>query len=316
MKRRHWGKSVWAFVFAVALIVVLTTPGCKKGAEEKEAEVPTGGLYTDFLIIEAKPIIQENDVLDIETDITMNWDAALKSLGIIEREGSDLWIGLVITKMEFLDADGELVQTMDFERMSYVGLLNAAAEHDSDPQIFNRVNFYRGGFVDNYEIHGERPDAMTAAIHFPIYQELGHRTGTLKIYGYVNVPRHYEEKKGKEGIYELVDPKVYDKGLIRTIPIDAGGLEPVPVYSKRAGKTLKTISEEDYIETVTVLPSGLRLREAPNLEAEVVEIMERGTKLEVLEKIQDPEGDWYKVRTPAGEVGWARAFYEGDIYLD
>lgn len=314
--KSHWGTAAWVIVFAAALVFALSVVGCKKGEEEEEAEVPAEGLYTDFLIIEAKPLVQKNDVLDIETHFTMNWDAALASLGVIEREGSDLWIGLVITKIEFLDADGEVVQVMDFERMSYRGILNAAIEHDSDPQIFNRINYYRGGFTDNYQVHGERPDAMTAAVHFPVYQELGHRTGTFKIYGYVNVPRHYEEKEGKEGIYELVDPKMYDKGLLRTIPIDAGGLEPVPVYSKRVGKTFTTVSEEDYIETVTVLPSGLRLRDAPNLDAGVVEIMERGTKLEVIEKMEDPEGDWYKVRTPEGNIGWARAFFEGDIYLD
>ena len=314
--RSHWGTAAWVIVFAAALVFALSAVGCKKGEEEEEVEGPAEGLYTDFLIIEAKPLVQENDVLDVETHFTMDWDSALESLGIIEREGADLWIGLVITKMEFLDADDDVIQAMDFEHQSYVALLNAAIEHDSDPQIFNRIKYYRGGFTDNYRIHGERPDDMTAAIHFPIYQELGHLTGTLKIYGYVNIPRHYEEKEGKEGIYELVDPKMFDAGLIRTILVDASGFEPVPVYSKRSGEFTATIEEEEYIETVTVLPAGLRLRDAPNLDASVVEVLERGTKLEVVEKMEDPDGDWYKVRTPEGNIGWARAFFEGDIYLD
>ncbi|UCE27541.1 MAG: SH3 domain-containing protein [Candidatus Coatesbacteria bacterium] len=314
--RWYWSEAAWVVVFGAALVFALSTVGCKKGEEEEALEGPTEGLYTDFLIIEAKPLVQENDVLDIETHFTLDWDSALESLGIIEREGADLWIGLVITKMEFLDYDGDVVQAMDFEHASYVALLNAAIEHDSDPQIFNRIKYYRGGFTDNYRIRGERPDEMTAAVHFPVYQELGHVTGTLKIYGYVNIPRHYEEKKGKEGIYELVDPKMFDAGLIRTIIVDASGLEPVPVYSKRSGEVTKAIEEEEYIETVTVLPAGLRLRDAPSLDAGVVEVLDRGTKLEVIEKMEDPEGDWYKVRTPDGNIGWARAFYEGDIYLD
>jgi len=46
--------------------------------------------------------------------------------------------------------------------------------------------------------------------------------------------------------------------------------------------------------------------------ADTVKVLARGTKLKVLEK----SGDWYKVRTPQGELGWAKAVHEGDILLD
>lgn len=284
--------------------------GCAK--KEKEEEAPAEGLYSDFLIIETKPLVQDNGVLDVHTLFTLDWERAMDSLGIVEREAADLWVGFVITKLELADVDGTVVQDFDFERDSYVALLNAAAEHDTDPQIFNRIIYSKTGFTDNYATPSIRPNKMTAAVHFPVYEELGHTKGVLNIYGFVHVPKHYEEKPGAEGIYVLADPKQFDEGLVRSLNVDATGFPPVPVYSKRIGKAPVKITEEEYKETVTVIPSGLRLRDAPSLDAKVVKILDKGTKLEVLEE----SGDWLKVRAPEGEVGWARARYEGEIYLD
>ncbi|MCP4231293.1 MAG: SH3 domain-containing protein [bacterium] len=66
------------------------------------------------------------------------------------------------------------------------------------------------------------------------------------------------------------------------------------------------------IETVTVIADALRMRASPSLDADVVMVLDKGTRLDVLEKNES----WYKVRTPDGQIGWAVAYYEGDIYLD
>jgi hypothetical protein len=67
------------------------------------------------------------------------------------------------------------------------------------------------------------------------------------------------------------------------------------------------------LETVTVIPEGgLKLRDAPAFDAKTLEIIPRGTKLDVYEK----SGEWYKVRTPAGHLGWAKSVNEGEVLLD
>jgi hypothetical protein len=307
-----------ALALAVAALVAASAGlSCKKDSKEKSVtESLKRDVYKLFLTVETKPLIQENDVLDVETYVSLNWDKALEELGLIERPGSDLWLTLEITKIEFLGPDGECVQSFDFERGDRSEFDKAVKENDADPQIFNRIKFYRGGFSDNFERPSVRRGNDTAILHFPIYEELGHRQGTLKLYGYMEVPPHYEAKKGEEGIYEKIGSKVYDRGLIAEVPVDATGADRVPLYSKRA-KTAEeeekiAAAEEQYLETVEVLADALRLRETPNMSAGTITTLKRGAKLKVLEK----SGDWYKVRTEGGQLGWAKAVHEGDILLD
>jgi len=299
-------------VVVVALLAIFLPRGCKKEERAEMARAPAEGIYADFVLVDAKPVVQDNDVLDIETYIKMNWDKALEKLGIYEREGHDLSLTLVLTKMEFDDAGGQRVQEIDFERGSLARVKQGAFENDTNPQIFNRIRFYRGGFSDNYDKPSVRLEDDTAIVHFPLYEELGHRVGTLKVFGHVEALSHYELKKGKAGIYEKVGPKKYDGGLLCALPIDATGVEPVPVYSKRVAVAAAPEAEEKYIETVEVLADALRLRATPDMTAGTVKVLKRGTELKVIEK----SGDWYKVRTPQGELGWAKAVHEGDVLLD
>lgn len=299
-------------VVVVALLAIFLPRGCKKEERAEVARPLAEGIYADFVLVDAKPVVQDNDVLDVETYIKMNWDKALEKLGIYEREGHDLSLTLVLTKMEFDDAEGQRVQEIDFERGDLTRAKRGAEENNADPQIFNRIRFYRGGFTDNYEKPSARLGDDTAIVHFPVYQELGHRIGTLKVFGHVEVLSHYELKKGKTGIYEKIGPKKYDGGLLCELPIDATGVEPVPVYSKRVAVAAAPEVEEEYIETVEVLADALRLRASPDMTADTVKVLKRGTELKVIEK----SGDWYKVRTPQGELGWAKAVHEGDILLD
>jgi len=303
--------------FAVAVAVAIAAGvSCKKGKQGKAiTESIKEDVYGRFLVVETKPVVQENDVLDVETYISIEWEKALQELGVIERPGEDLWLTLYITKLEFCDTTDECIQEFDFERGNLLELKQAIKENDTDPQIFNRIKFYRGGFSDNYGKPSIRRGNDTAIIHFPVYQELGHRQGTLKLYGYMEVPPHYEPKEDEEGIYEKVGSKIYDRGLVAAVPVEAAGTDKVPLYSKRAKaeeETEEIAEDEKYIETVEVLADALRLRSSPNLSADTIATLKRGEKLKVIEK----SGDWYKVRTGAGQLGWAKAVHEGDILLD
>jgi len=316
-KRRTHGLRIALTLAVAALVVVAVGMACKKDKTGKAVtEKIKEDVYQQFLTVETKPIIQENDVLDVETYISVNWEKALEVLGIIERPGADLWLTLHVTKIEFCGENDECIQAFDFERDSRSDLDKAIQENDTDPQVFDRIKFYRGGFSDNYGKPSVRRGEDTAIIHFPVYEELGHRQGKLNVYGYMEVPPHYEAKKGEEGIYEKVGSKIYDRGLIAAAVVDATGVDKVPLYSKRA-KTAEEAekiaeAEEKYLETVEVLADALRLRTSPNLSADTVATLKRGAKLKVIEK----SGDWYKVRTEAGQLGWAKAVHEGNILLD
>ncbi len=316
MKRRTVIERVALTCIVAVLVAAWAGMACKKEKKEHITETIKKDTYAEFLTVETKPLIQENDVLDIETYISINWEKALSELGIIERPGADLWLTLDITKIEFCGADGECVQAFDFERSNRTDLNRAIKENDTDPQIFNRIKFYRGGFSDNYGKPSVRRGDDTAIIHFPIYEELGHRQGTLKIFGYMEVPPHYECKKGEEGIYEKIGSKVYDRGLVAAAAVNVADAEKVPLYSKRAkiAEEMEEIAkeEEQYIETVSVLADALRLRSSPSTSADTITTLKRGATLKVIEK----SGDWYKVRTAAGQLGWAKAVHEGDILLD
>jgi hypothetical protein len=316
-KRRIPGLRIALTVALAALVAVAAGMSCKKETKEKRVTKSIKqDVYAKFLTVETKPLVQENDVLDLETYISVNWEKALEELGIIERPGADLWLTLHITKMEFCDENGECVQAFDFERNDRSDLTAAIKENDTDPQVFDRIKFYRGGFSDNYGKPSVRRGEDTAIIHFPIYEELGHRLGSMKLYGYMEVPPHYEAKKGEEGIYEKVGSKIYDRGLIAAAAVDATAVDKVPLYSKRA-KTVEEAekiaeAEEKYLETVEVLADALRLRSSPDMSASTITTLKRGAKLKVIEK----SGDWYKVRTEAGQLGWAKAVHEGNILLD
>ncbi|MCP4228662.1 MAG: hypothetical protein GY771_00750, partial [bacterium] len=187
-------------VLSIALLSIslLSVSSCKKGGEEdKEPIVEGEGRYEDFLFVETIPTVQENDVLDIETRFRLDWDIALDSLGVIEREGTDedLWVTLNLTRLEFLDSSGELIQVIDFSKQSIASLNLLANNNEANPQIFSHVKYYEGGFTDNYGRPAVRPAEMTAAIHFLVVEELGHLTGTVKIYGYLTIPEHYENKE-------------------------------------------------------------------------------------------------------------------------
>lgn len=65
--------------------------------------------------------------------------------------------------------------------------------------------------------------------------------------------------------------------------------------------------EVETLENLYVLPSTLRLRTEPNLEAPVVANLQRGEELEQLAQ----EGSWVQVRRSDGSIGWAeRTFLE------
>jgi hypothetical protein len=308
--------KLFLVIVSISLISIslLSVSSCKKGEDDEEPIVEGEGRYEDFLFIETVPAVQENDVLDIEIRFQLDWDNALNNLGIIERENTDedLWVTLNLTRLEFLDDSGELVQVINFSKQSIASLNLLASNNDANPQIFNQIKYYDGGFTENYGRPTVRPAEMTAAIHFLIVEELGHLTGTVKIYGFIEIPEHYESKEGKEGIYELKPGKQFEAGLIREVVVDASGLPKVPNYSKSDKTIGDTSSGGDAIETVTVIADALRMRESPSLDSDVVTILDKGTQLDVLEKNES----WYKVRTPDGQIGWARAYYEGDIYLD
>jgi hypothetical protein len=314
-------KSVRTRAILSCAVVVLVAAGLGMGCGKKEkkehiTEPIKKDTYATFLTVETKPLIQENDVLDIETYVSINWEKALAELGIIERPGEDLWLTLEITKIEFCGSNGECVQAFDFERDNRTDLNRAVKENDTDPQIFNRIKFYRGGFSDNYGKPSVRRGNDTAIIHFPVYQELGHRQGTLNIYGYMEVPPHYENKAGETGIYEKIGSKVYERGMVASAAVNAAETGKVPLYSKRAkvAEEAEEIAkeEEQYIETVHVLADALRLRTSPSTSADTITVLKRGAELKVIEK----SGDWYKVRTSEGQLGWAKAVDKGDILLD
>ncbi len=72
--------------------------------------------------------------------------------------------------------------------------------------------------------------------------------------------------------------------------------EPVPT----PGVTSPPSSSSAQPMTATVISASLNLRSEANTTSTVLATLSEGTSLEVLKS----QGDWYQVKTPAGETGW------------
>jgi len=67
---------------------------------------------------------------------------------------------------------------------------------------------------------------------------------------------------------------------------------------------------------VVVFPGDVNLRAAPSLNAEVVDGLDRGEDMDVLEGTVSAEGiNWWRVRTDVNTEGWAAESFDGTVYL-
>lgn len=68
---------------------------------------------------------------------------------------------------------------------------------------------------------------------------------------------------------------------------------------------------------VVVYPGGVNLRAAPSLNAEIVDGLDLGEDMDVLEGPVSAEGiTWWRVRTDINTEGWVAEGYDGTIYLE
>lgn len=65
------------------------------------------------------------------------------------------------------------------------------------------------------------------------------------------------------------------------------------------------VTYADTAKTGTITATSLNLRSGPSTSKAVVVTLKQGTKL----TITDTSGSWYKVKTPAGTVGWVSSTY-------
>ncbi len=301
------------FVICISLVFFLMIIGCKKQTIQttKVEEAEYLARYDSFLKITCEAEPQEDGVLYISIIYEIDREEFFGQKGLDPVKNKSLPITFEIEKIIYL-SEGNLIQTLNLtgadkeegvKRIINEYPKNIRVKYGLAPLVC-KVDFYDNQTVDNWSSYPMFPNMSNKTEGaIVVYNELGHTSGSVQIFGNCGMKSYYDYKEPGSEIFILKEKPLEKPLFIREIEV---GVDSVVENTSFGGES-KT---SDCI--IVIATKGLNIRKGPGDNYDIIGTI---TYQEKATKIDESKG-WYKIKCKGGTVGWICSGMDGEIWVE